>query len=397
MTTLAPPTPLSRQPIELSRFPENVQKFLAPAAPAAVAQLVVRGVVPMPPLVRLCALYQIAHFGPEGLREEAAEAVSSMPRGLIEPLLSQALPGDILDWMTVLLCADAELIGVLLGNELTPLESLERLASTGEGPILERLALNQARLLREPILIQRLYFNTALRPSSADRLLELAAREGVDLSWLPDSEALISSIGEGGASAGEEEDQLFQELHGSQGGRTEGTADENASKLTQTSVEDEPPRATAQPVPRAKEAEPQAGGKRLTPAQRIQKMNVSSKVRLALLGNQSERALLIRDANKVVSRAAIRSPAVSESEALLYARNNALSADVIEYISKNKKWMRSYPIKVSIVMNPKTPAHTALQYLTHLRPADLNSIVRSHGVPAVVRQRAQAILKARKG
>ncbi|MEE2644511.1 MAG: hypothetical protein VYD19_06220 [Myxococcota bacterium] len=397
MTTLAPPTSLSRQPIELSRFPSNIQKFLDPNAPATVAQLVVRGVVPMPPLVRLCALYQISHFGPEELRREAADAVTSMPRELIEPLLSQALPGDILDWIAVLFCADVELIGALLANELTPLESLERLASTGEGPIIERLALNQVRLLREPILIQRLYFNTALRPSSADRLLELAAREGVDLSWLPESEALISSIGEGRAHAGEEEDQLFQELHGPQGDRTGTTAGVSVSGLTQGSIGEEVPRATEQLVPRSKGAEGPTEGKRLTPAQRIQKMNVSSKVRLALLGNQSERALLIRDANKVVSRAAIRSPAVSESEALLYARNNALSADVIEYISKNKKWMRSYPIKVSIVMNPKTPAHTALQYLTHLRPADLNSIVRSHSVPSIVRQRAQAILKARKG
>ena len=126
-------------------------------------------------------------------------------------------------------------------------------------------------------------------------------------------------------------------------------------------------------------------------------MNVAQKIRLALLGSQSDRALLVKDSNKVVARAAIRSPSVSVSEALMYARNTSLSAPIIEYIATNKKWMQNYRLRAQIVMNPKTPAHIALQALNTLRPPELKAIAQSHGVPAVVSQRAKAIIKSRQG
>ena len=98
-----------------------------------------------------------------------------------------------------------------------------------------------------------------------------------------------------------------------------------------------------------------------------------------------------------MARAAIRSPAVSVSEALLYARNHALKADIIEYIANNRKWMQNYRVKVQVVLNPKTPVNISLNALNTLRPAELRSVAQSHGVSGVVSARAKQIIKQRQG
>jgi hypothetical protein len=59
--------------------------------------------------------------------------------------------------------------------------------------------------------------------------------------------------------------------------------------------------------------------------------------------------------------------------------------------------MQNYRLRAQVVMNPKTPAHIALQNLNTLRPPELKAIAQSHGVPAVVSTRAKQIIKARQG
>ena len=59
--------------------------------------------------------------------------------------------------------------------------------------------------------------------------------------------------------------------------------------------------------------------------------------------------------------------------------------------------MQNYRLRAQIVMNPKTPAHIALQALNTLRPPELKAIAQSHGVAAVVSERAKAIINSRQG
>ena len=59
--------------------------------------------------------------------------------------------------------------------------------------------------------------------------------------------------------------------------------------------------------------------------------------------------------------------------------------------------MRNYQLRVQVILNPKTPINIALNALPSLRPPDLKSVARSHGVPAIVSTRAKEIIKKRIG
>ena len=130
--------------------------------------------------------------------------------------------------------------------------------------------------------------------------------------------------------------------------------------------------------------------------QKILKMTVPEKIRLAMLGNREARNFLIHDRNKIISMAVLRSPKISNSEILNFAQQKNTPDDVVLTISKNRIWMRNYLIKVAIVSNPKTPLSVAIKFLDHLHDKDLQTLYRSKNVPSVLAQAAGRVLLKRK-
>src|SRR5256885_11624063 len=118
---------------------------------------------------------------------------------------------------------------------------------------------------------------------------------------------------------------------------------------------------------------------------------------MAMLGNAFARATLIRDSNKTVSMACIRSPGVSDAEAHHYATNRSLDDDIIRYIANKRQWTRLYGVKVALINNPKCPLPVSMRFLSHLRPPDLKAISRSKGIPSALANAAKQLLESRKG
>ena len=108
-----------------------------------------------------------------------------------------------------------------------------------------------------------------------------------------------------------------------------------------------------------------------------------------MMGSRTERAILITDTNKLVARSVIRSPAVSDGEALLYAKNRALMDEIIMYIAKNRKWIRHYRMKVALVNNPKTPMAKAMSLMAYLNRNDLAKVARSKAIPSALAKAAK--------
>ena len=125
-------------------------------------------------------------------------------------------------------------------------------------------------------------------------------------------------------------------------------------------------------------------------------MSVSAKIRLATLGNAFARAVLVRDPIRLVAVAAIKVPGVTDIEAARYAANSSLSDDVIRHIASRREWTKLYGIKVSLVMNPKTPITDAARLMPFLRERDLRGVAKSKGVPSAVVAQARKLLTQRK-
>jgi hypothetical protein len=126
---------------------------------------------------------------------------------------------------------------------------------------------------------------------------------------------------------------------------------------------------------------------------RIAAMSVGQKLKLAYLGNKSTRSILIRDRNKMVAVAVVKSGRLTDAEVLAHAGNRNLPDEALREIAINKEWTRKYPVKVALANNPKCPPSVAVSLVNQLQAKDLASLARNRNVSSVVFQLAGKLLK----
>lgn len=382
--------------IDVAKFPEQVRRFVDPKAPGPMKGMVARGLVPMKPLVLVCALQQLAVREGGQIAADAAKTVRGLPPGTLKSVASERLLPVVLDWLAELFIDTREVLQPVVLNAMCDTDTLVRVARESDDvPILEIVANNQARLLTAPPLVEALFFNRAVRASTVDRVLDFAARNGMKLPGIPEYEAVVAAIRgdlpktEAEAAA---QDAKFADAQAALAELTGSKSEEEVEAIAEQLAEAEARAARGEPD----EADEDEGAKRSkSAAGRIRDLNVAQKVRLAMMGNATERQILIRDTNKIVARAVIRSPAISDTEVMAYAKNKSLLEEVVSYIANNKKWTRHYQMKLLLVQNPKTPLGEALRFLSHLRVNDLRQVARSKGIPAPVAKAAKQLVKAR--
>jgi hypothetical protein len=113
---------------------------------------------------------------------------------------------------------------------------------------------------------------------------------------------------------------------------------------------------------------------------RIREMPVGKRIKLAYKGNKEARGILIRDTNKSVSVAVLKSGKVNAGEAAVYAANRNLSDEVIRTICATKEYMRKQNVRMALVGNPKTPTKVAMGILMTLGKKDLQALAKNRSV-----------------
>ena len=126
--------------------------------------------------------------------------------------------------------------------------------------------------------------------------------------------------------------------------------------------------------------------------QRIQGMSIAEKIQEALKGSKESRGILIKDANKLVSSAVIKSPKITEDEVVKVTTSKNISDEVMRLICNKKEWLRNYQIKVNLINNPKTPFRTSLQFMNFLHNKDLQAVAKSKMVPSIVSTAARKLM-----
>lgn len=127
----------------------------------------------------------------------------------------------------------------------------------------------------------------------------------------------------------------------------------------------------------------------------IADLSVGKKIKLAYLGNAEARKVLLRDTNKSVAVAVVKSGRLSDGEAAQAAGNKNLHMDVIREIAANREYARKYTVKVQLANNPKTPVSLAVGLISGLHRADLTSLARNKNISSVVSKMAHKIMKQR--
>jgi len=144
----------------------------------------------------------------------------------------------------------------------------------------------------------------------------------------------------------------------------------------------------------AAEAEPDAG-RRQTLLQQIARMTVSQRVQFAIKGGSDARRTLIRDGSKVVQRAVLQSPRLTEQEVESFASMASLTDEILRLMAGNRVFRKNYVVVRNLMNNPKTPLDVTLHMLPLLNPVDLKKLSMNKNVPDTLRTTAAKLVRTR--
>lgn len=135
--------------------------------------------------------------------------------------------------------------------------------------------------------------------------------------------------------------------------------------------------------------------RRQTLIQRLAKMTVAQRVQFAMKGGSEARRTLIRDNNKVVQRAVLQSPRLTDQEVEAFASMSSLTDEILRNIANNRNFRKNYTVVRNLINNPKTPIDVTLHMLPILNAIDLKRLTTNKNVPETLRTTASKLQRTR--
>lgn len=357
---------------DLPQVEDLVSLLRSGRAPIEVRRFAARGVLPLDATDNLRALFVVLKDPDPAVAATAGATFGELP------------PDEIIRFLASPEVSESELDAVARGtDDGAVLErvvqhrnvsdaTLAAMARTVTGTPQEVLIVNQARLLRNPSLIDALFENPGLSADGRRMLNELkeeffekqARRQDARSRRRerPPEPEIPPAAEEVPAGEGEEE-----ERPGNEG---------------------------AQASPLAPDREASGGTEELY--LRLMGMTVPERVKLALTGTREERRFLIADASKMVGFAVLRARGLTPSEVESFCGMRHLDADVFLKISTARAWIRRPLIALALVKNPKVPLTISLPLVKRLGMRDLRSIARDRNLSEAVRVQARKIYLQRR-
>lgn len=357
-------------PITADFLPPNMRKHVDPAAPVPLRMMAAKALVPLAPPDMLGALFMLTFDPDAAVRDAAGKTAAGLPDRFSSALRDEGVPPPVLGYFLSLLGDKEAYAEMLILNSSTPDAPIGLVARSCSLRLAEIIGENQLRLLRHDDIVRQLCVNPNVTPALVDRVCDFAVRSGLVLSDVPQmQEARVRLFGPQAAQQppdlGPTAAEVLTEFR-----------EETATEGTGEAPVDE--------------------GKKLNLTQRILKMNVAEKIKLATLGNKEARSILIRDTNKLVALATLGSPRITDGEILAQANNKAAHEDVLRAIYMNKEWVKEYTIKLALVKNPKVPVAVTMRFLATLHESDVKDLSRNRNVPGGVQVLAKRMLDKRK-
>jgi hypothetical protein len=370
------------RPLSIEKLSPVARKMLDGGAPAPLRQLAARGVGPgLKPAEALTVVVLLSESEDESIAATARATLEKLPAPLLNGALAGDLPPGVLAHIAPSYAHDVGVMEKIVAHPALLSETVVAVASLASEAVAELLATNEQRLLACPEIIEKLYMNRATRMSTADRILELAVRNKIELKGIPAYKEAAIAIGNELVALPSihptPDDVLF--------GETEALA--NRARVD-PSVED----THRLDEETGKEV---VDDKFLPLHARLAMMTISQKIRRAMLGSASERLLLVRDSNRLVAAAAIKSPGIQENEVVRISSSRSVSDDVLRIIAMDREWTRSHQIKLNLVSNPRTPFAFSAKLITHLREHELKALAKSKNVTGAVATAAKQQLSRR--
>jgi hypothetical protein len=148
-------------------------------------------------------------------------------------------------------------------------------------------------------------------------------------------------------------------------------------------------------IAEAAEAAESDAARRQTLIQRLGKMTVAQRVQFAMKGGSEARRTLIRDTNKVVQRAVLQSPRLTDQEVEAFAAMTSLTDEILRLIANNRAFRKKYAVVRNLLNNGKTPLDVSLHMLPMLNAVDLKRLSTNKNIPETLRSTAAKLIRTR--
>jgi len=362
-----------RIPVDVATLPAPAQRLLDPKAPAALRTMAAKGIAPgLRPADALTVLVLLSFAEDSAVRSAAEATLDKLPAPLLNGALAGQLPAGVIDALAPRYAKDAAVAEKLVSLQGIHPDTVVLMAQLSSEAVSELIATNEERLLANPAIIEKLYMNKATRMSTADRLIELAVRNKIVLTGIPAFEEAAAAIA----------NELIMEA------TPEPTPDDVVFVETEkmaAELQIDPAKEDTHVVDE-ETGEEKVIEKVLPLHAQLAAMTISQRIRRAMLGSSAERLLLVRDTNKLVALAAVKSPMIQENEIVRISTSRNVSDNVLAAICRSKAWSQKHEIKYNLVANPRTPFMFSSRFITHLRDDELKQLSKSKNVSGPVAQ-----------
>jgi len=350
------------------------------AVPAGVMRSASRGALGVPAAEMLEILVYLsdhAIFGEEARITLAAFDQAGSESALADP----TTPREVLNYFLVPRNRRPKLLPVLFNNPSVSEDILAAIAETATRETVTIL-LGSSRVMKSAKVLKPLLMNPNLTPEEhadlTQRLTSLGVDVAAELGTVTDVEVLeLLKVHAAELQAEEQEAKPFALM----GGMDETGGDE-AGEINAEALESAKGKA-------------EADDQRLSVLQKLSRMKVGERIKVAMLGSKEERSILIRDSSKLVSSAVLASPKVSEQEVETFATQKNVRENVLRDIARSHKFMKNYVVVKNLCNNPRTPLDLSLSLMKNLMGPDLNILSKNKNVPETLRKMALKLFKIR--
>lgn len=430
-------------------IPASMESRLSPDAPKKALVAMAKGLLPMAPDVQLAVLYVLATMDSDKLRKAAVRTLQKLPSRMISDTLSMKTHPKVVEFIAQFRepedALDERMAMLRAANDRT----VARIAARANPTLCETLSRNHERLLMSPDVFVALYGNPECSDANIARAESFLRMQGAlpDVPSRrpflpPDEEAPAEPAPAAAPAAAQAAEPAPAPSAPPAPAATPAAADPESPSNIDLMAEIEaalrgersPSLVSAQEQSLAMfdldsiqhgqgfsdggmedfsfdfsdasdnfsfdltgNLDSKSFDERNEIAQsidaKIRNMSVGQKIKLAYLGNKEVRNKLIRDRNKVVAGAVVKSGRLSDQEVAAFAGNKNLDSEVIREIAANREWIRKYPVKVALINNPKTPVSQAVSMVSQMQKKDLLQLTRNRNVPSVITQAAVRLYK----
>ena len=380
-------------PLPQTAIPAAYAKSVDPNSPVPQRMMAARAMVPIPPKVLVPVLYQLIMDSDAKVAAAAHHTFVHLDEKLAGPAVSEPLPPQVLEALAHVLIGHSDFVERILLNKATPDTAFVFVAlRSTDAKIVNVIVENQERLLRSADIVRALRKNGTVLRSDLNKAIDFMVREGIFLDDVQEFEDAFLRLGKAemlevlkNVTIGDEHLSEAERLRAADLGLS---ADEFISLGTSTLTEEQR-EAMLDELGDDERAPPDYS------KMPFLKLPIPIQIKMAMTGPHEKAIEGLNSANRAVAGSAIRNPKIKENDVVKISRSKSMHEDVIRFICNNADWTKSYPVKLNLIQNPKTPPSLVARWLPLVRANDLRNLSRSKQVPSSVQLQAKRMLSTR--